>query len=109
MVEKDKENQVTKDEVFIQFVLEVLSDRKKDSHFWKILYIVLAVLLMICIGGMIYFGIYCQYKLDAMADRSEKRMYEFLSDYDLSSDIDLDTGTITDSDNSGNINFNQSR
>ena len=109
MEDKITENRATKDEVFIQFVLEVLADRKRDSLFWKILYIILAVLLAICIGGMAYFGIYCQDKLEKMADRSEQRMYSFLSEYDLSSEIDLDTGTITESDNSGNINFNQSR
>lgn len=102
MEDKVRENHETKDEVFIQFVLEVLSDRKKDSFFWKILYIVLAVLLAICIGGMVYFGIYCQYKLDNMADRSEKRMYEFLSEYDFSGEIALDS--YMNDNNSGNIN-----
>ena len=109
MEEKVQENHEKKDELFIEFAIEVMRDRKKDTTFLKVLYIVLAVLMAICIGCMVWLGIYCQDKIDNMADRSEKRMYEFLSDYDFSSEIDLDTGTISNSSTSGNINFNQSR
>ena len=91
---------------FTEFLADVLEDKKRDSNFKNIIIAVLIALLLVAIISMVGLGIYTQNKLDESADRSEKRMYEFLSEYDFTNSIDIDTGTITDSHGSGYVNFN---
>ena len=90
---------------------EFLSELNKDRRVGRIVFIIIMFLLIGaiigCILGMFFMSIHCQDKIEAQADRSEQRMYEFISQYDFSTAYNLDTGTIIDSDTSGNINFNQ--
>ena len=90
---------------YIQFLSDMLHDRKRDSNFLKGVIVGLIVLIIFLVAGMVLLVMNNQNKLIEQADRSEKRMYEFISEYDFSSSIDIDTGTITDSDNSGYVNF----
>lgn len=103
LLERLSENQ----KAYIQFLVDVNSDRKKDTNFLKAVVVGLIVLVIGLIGCMVYLSLNTQSKIEAMADRSEKRIYEFLSEYDFTTSYNLDTGTIIDSDTSGNINFNQ--
>lgn len=109
MEENAKNNHESKEEIYFHFVTDVFDDKRRSAMFKNIVIVVLFALLAGCIAALVYFGIYCQERLSENSNRSEQRMYDFISQYDLSSEIDLDTGTITESDNSGNINFNQSR
>lgn len=91
-----------RDELFLKFVLEVLADRKRESHFWKILYLVATFLLAVLIGCMVWIGIYYQEKTNRIVESSERKMYEFLSQYEFTGDIDINTEN--NDNNSGNVN-----
>ena len=93
-------------QAYLNFLTDVLDDRRKSSVFQKVIIGILSFInLLFIIGAIVGFvkiSIYCQNKIDAMADRSEQRMYEFLSEYDFSNEIDLNSSF--NNDNSGNIN-----
>ena len=91
-----------RDEMFLRFILEVLNDRKRESRFWKLLYLVATFLLAVLIGCMVWLGIYNQERINSLAERSEKRMYEFLAQYEFTGDIDINTEN--NDNNSGNVN-----
>ena len=91
-----------RDEMFLRFVLEVLADRKRESRFWKILYLVATFLLAVLIGCMVWIGIYYQEKTNRIVESSERKMYEFLSQYEFTGDIDINTEN--NDNNSGNVN-----
>ena len=92
---------------YIQFLTDVNDDRKKNTTFLFIIVFVLVGVIIGLIACMVWISIHSQNKIEAMSDKSEKRMYEFLSEYDFDTSYNLDTGTIVNSDTSGNINFNQ--
>ena len=96
-----------RNKAYIEFLTELNNDRKKDSTFLKVILSVLAFAVVLCVCGFVYLGIRTSDRIEAMAVESEKRMYEFISEYDFATAYNLDTGTIVGSDASGNINFNQ--
>lgn len=101
IIDKISENQ----KAYINFLVDVNNDRKKDSRFHKITILLLIVLLIISLAVIAYVSIYCQKKIAEQSESSERRMYEFLSEYDFTGTIDIDTGTITNSKDSGYVNF----
>ena len=108
MEDKELAERLTaRNEAYIKFLTDVNDDRKKDSRFFKIIIGVLIGLVAAAIAGIIVVGIHTINKIENMSDRTEKRMYEFVSSYDFTTSYNLDTGTIIDSDTSGNISFQQ--
>ena len=89
---------------YIDLLSDVLKDRKRDTNFLKGIVVGLIVLVCIIAAGSVYINVRCQDKILEQAEKSEQRMYEFLSQYDFSGDVELDTGTILNSESSGNIN-----
>lgn len=96
-----------RNKAYIEFLTELNEDRRKNTRILTVLVFVLIAIIISLVGCMVWVSIRSQNKIEAMADRSEKRIYEFLSEYDFETSYNLDTGTIIDSDTSGNINFNQ--
>lgn len=94
-----------KDKAYFSFLKELLEDRTKNMKFMKVLSLLNSLICLALVVGLIIFGIHCQKMIKEEADTSQQRMYSFLLEYDFSSSIDLDTGTITDSDSSGNITY----
>lgn len=92
---------------YIEFLTELNEDRRKHTSFLVIIIFVLIGIIIGSVFGMVWVSVRSQNKIEAMADRTEKRIYEFLSEYDFTTSYNLDTGTIIDSDTSGNISFNQ--
>ena len=87
---------------YIDFLSDVLHDRKKDSIFLKVL-----LLISICINIILCFfnfrtSIHCQDIISENAEKSEQRMYDFISDYDFDTTYNLDS--LMNDNNSGNIN-----
>ena len=110
MEEKEiMERRESNNKAYIEFLSDVLDDRRKDSRFFKGIIIGLVSVIIVLVCGLVVISIHCQNRIESQADRSEQRMYEFLKEYDFHSSIDLDTGVITGSDTSGNISFNQRR
>ena len=81
---------------------DVLDDRKRDSRFKNVVILLLIVAIAVMAFAFIRISIHCQDKISEQAEQSEKRMYEFLREYDFSGEIDLDTAF--NDNNSGNIN-----
>lgn len=88
---------------YIEFLTELNEDRRKDSFFQKVILGVLIVLLVFAIAGIIVISIRCQNRIEAMADKSEARMYDFISQYDFDTSYNLDSAL--NDNNSGNINI----
>ena len=105
MTDKDVEKMFEDETKYVDFMRDVLTDRNKDVAFLKVVILILSIIVMIMIIGFAFVNIYNQNMIREQADSSEKRMYEFLSEYDFEGDVDLDTGTILNSDNSGNISY----
>ena len=102
----DKELEKTNKGIF-DFLIELNNDRRKNNIILIVLVFVLIALVIGMAVGMFFMSIHCQNKIEAMAEKSEKRLYEFISEYDFNTSYNLDTGTNIGSDTSGNINFNQ--
>ena len=85
-----------------EFLIDINKDRRRGNVCFIVLVFVLIGLVLGMAIGMFVMSIHCQNRIEAQADRSEKRMYEFLSQYDFEGDIDL----VSDynDNNSGNIN-----
>lgn len=105
MEERDIPTRVEeKNKGFFEFLIDLNKDRKKGNIIFVVLVFVLIGLVVGMAIGMFFMGIHCQNKISEQADRSEQRMYEFISQYDFPGDVELDTGTIFNSESSGNIN-----
>ena len=87
---------------YIDLLSDVLKDRKKDTNFLKGIVVGLIVLVCIIAAGSVYINVRCQDKIALQAEQSEKRMYEFLSQYDFQGDMQLES--LLNDNNSGNIN-----
>ena len=92
----------TRNKAYIEFLQELNRDRKKDSIFLKIIVAVLVLIVVISISGIVFISMRTQDKIEAMAEKSEKRMYEFISQYDFDTTYNLDS--LLNDNNSGNIN-----
>ena len=105
MTDNDVENMLKDESKYVEFMRDVLLDRNKDVAFLKVVILILSMLIMIMIIGFAFVNIYNQNLIKEQADNESKKMYEFLSQYEFECDVDLDTGTILNSDNSGNISY----
>ena len=86
---------------YIAFLSDVLEDRKRDTRFLKVVISVLMSVVLALVAVIAVIGIHTQNKLVEQSERSEKRMYEFLVQYDFTSEIDLDT--YSNDNGSGNV------
>lgn len=84
-----------------EFLVELNKDRRKGNFCFVILVFVLIGIVIGMAFGMFFMSVHCQNKIEAQADRSEQRMYEFLSQYNFEGDIDLNS--VFNDNNSGNI------
>ena len=105
MTDNDVERMLEEESKYVDFMRDVLTDRNKDVAFLKVAILILSMFVLVMIIGIMFVNIYNQNLIKEQAENSEKRMYEFLSQYDFEGDVDLDTGTILNSDNSGNISY----
>ena len=105
MTDNDVEKMLKDESKYVEFMRDVLVDRNKDVAFLKVVILILSMLIMIMIIGFVFVNIYNQNLIKEQADNESKKMYEFLSQYEFEGDVDLDTGTILNSDNSGNISY----
>lgn len=105
MTDNDVEKMLKDESKYVDFMRDVLLDRNKDVAFLKVVILILSMLIMIMIIGFAFVNIYNQNLIKEQADNESKKMYEFLSQYEFEGDVDLDTGTILNSDNSGNISY----
>ena len=95
------------DGTYMEFVKDVLEDRNHDVRFLKRLLVGLLCVCIILAAGLIFVSMYGQRLLKEAKSESEDKLYNFISQYDFETSIDLDTGRIVTSESSGNINFNQ--
>ena len=105
MTEYDIENRLKEERKYMDFMSDVLKDRNKDVAFLKVIILVLSVLVLISVIGVVFINLYNQNLIKEQAEKSEQRLYDLLSQYDFEGDVDLDTGTILNSENSGNISY----
>ena len=100
--EKDiKDRLDSHQKAYIAFLSDVLEDRKKDTRFLKMIVVALISVVLALVAVIAVIGIYTQNKLVEQSERSEKRMYEFLVQYDFTGEIDLDT--YSNDNGSGNV------
>ena len=105
MNEYDIEHKLKEEQKYIDFMSDVLRDRNKDVAFLKVVILVLSVLVLVCVIGVVFVNLYNQHLMKEQSEKSEQRMYDFISQYDFDTEYDFDTGTILNSDSSGNISF----
>ena len=87
---------------YISFMSDVLEDRKRNSRFKNIIILILIAVIAVIVFMFVKVMINCQDKITYQAEQSEKRMYDFLSQYDFTGDMELES--MFNKDNSGNIN-----
>ena len=102
MTDNDVERMLEEESKYVDFMRDVLTDRNKDVAFLKVVILLLSLIVVIMIIGFAFVNIYNQNMIREQAESSEKRMYEFLSQYDFEGDIDLQSAF--NDNNSGNIN-----
>lgn len=102
MTDNDVERMLDEEAKYVDFMRDVLTDRNKDVAFLKVVILLLSLIVVIMIIGFAFVNIYNQNMIREQAESSEKRMYEFLSQYDFEGDIDLQSAF--NDNNSGNIN-----
>lgn len=98
----DIDQKIKEEKTYIEFMKDVLRDRNKDVAFMKVAILLLSIFVIIMIVGIVFVNIYNQNLIKEQAENSEKRMYEFLSEYDFEGDLDLESSF--NDNNSGNIN-----
>ena len=102
MTDNDVERMLDEEAKYVDFMRDVLTDRNKDVAFLKVVILLLSIIVVIMIIGFAFVNIYNQNMIREQAESSEKRMYEFLSEYDFEGDIDLQSSF--NDNNSCNIN-----
>jgi hypothetical protein len=102
MTDNDVERMLEEESKYVDFMRDVLTDRNKDVAFLKVAILILSMFVLVMIIGIMFVNIYNQNLIKEQAENSEKRMYEFLSQYDFEGDIDLQSAF--NDNNSGNIN-----
>ena len=102
MTDNDVERMLDEEAKYVDFMRDVLTDRNKDVAFLKVVILLLSIIVVIMIIGFAFVNIYNQNMIREQAESSEKRMYEFLSEYDFEGDIDLQSAF--NDNNSCNIN-----
>lgn len=87
--------------------IQLLSDTIKDCHnerrFIKNIAIILCVLISMSVIGSFILGMYNQRLLKEMSNNNTEKMLEFLSNYNFSTDADINVDN--ESNNLGNISI----
>ena len=102
-MDKDEVKQTVGDGVFQKLLEDSLEDRRKDGKlkgkviFWQ------WIIILALIGVVLWVVIYSQNLIHQVEKESQERMYNFLSEYDFETEIELNTNHIINSDTSGNI------
>lgn len=90
-------------EVFQKLLEDSLTDRRNDISHLRNVVLALCFVIMFLIVGFVIVVLHCQNVVRQVDRESQERMYNFLSEYDFETQIQLDTNHIVDSDHTGNI------
>ena len=105
MKETEIKEVIENDDSFKKLLSESLSDRRDETKRQHTTIIGLCFVIMFLVIGMVLMALHNQNVIHTIERESQERLYEFLSEYDFETEIQLDTNHIVNSDSAGNIFF----